>query len=86
MIEEYLEAIRELNRAKANFNNAEQNFFEAANAELTAAQLRLNSLVKEMKKMKCSDCPYQWKEKDEDYNCCHWQARAPGDIPPCEEE
>ncbi len=50
MIEEYLEAIRELNRAKANFNNAEQNFFEAANAELTAAQLRVNSLVKEMKK------------------------------------
>ena len=50
MTEEYLEAIRELNYAKANFNNAEPDFFEAANAELTAARARVDALVKEMKK------------------------------------
>ena len=50
MTEEYLEAIRAFNHAKANFNNAEPDFFEAANAELTAAQERVDALVKEMKK------------------------------------
>lgn len=43
MNEEYLEAIRAFNHAKANFNNAEPDFFEAA-------QERVNALVKEMKK------------------------------------
>lgn len=34
--------------------------------------------------MKCSDCFYYWKEDDERYPSCHWEPRAPGDIPPCE--
>lgn len=22
--------------------------------------------------MKCTDCPYHWKEEHEDYPCCHY--------------
>lgn len=36
--------------------------------------------------MVCIDCNYQWKEEQDKYPCCHWVEKAPGDIPPCEEE
>ena len=35
--------------------------------------------------MKCNDCPYCWKEEEEEYARCHWVIRCPGDYPPCEE-
>lgn len=22
--------------------------------------------------MKCADCPYHWKEENEDFPCCHY--------------
>lgn len=34
----------------------------------------------------CVGCSYHWKNEDEDYPSCHWEARCPGDIPPCEED
>lgn len=34
--------------------------------------------------MKCSDCCFFWEAYDEDWPSCHWEPRAPGDIPPCE--
>lgn len=49
MTNEYLEALRALNRARENFDNAEPEFFEAANAELTAAMERVNAFVREMR-------------------------------------
>ena len=36
--------------------------------------------------MRCSDCCYFWKDEDEEYPSCHWESRAPGDVPPCEYE
>lgn len=36
--------------------------------------------------LKCCDCCYQWREDDESYPCCHWESRAPGDVPPCEDD
>lgn len=32
--------------------------------------------------MKCCDCPYYYPTE----SGCQWMARAPGEIPPCEEE
>lgn len=49
MTNEYFEALRALNRARENFDNAEPEFFEAANAELTAAMERVNAFVREMR-------------------------------------
>ena len=49
MTNEYLEALRALNRARENFNNAEPEFFDAANTELTAAMERVNAFVREMR-------------------------------------
>jgi hypothetical protein len=36
--------------------------------------------------MKCTDCLYLWKEDAEKYPRCHWESRAPGDEPPCEDD
>ena len=36
--------------------------------------------------MKCSECCYYWKEDDELFPSCQWEARAHGEVPPCEEE
>lgn len=36
--------------------------------------------------MVCRMCSYYWQEEGENYPCCHWNLRCPGDIPPCEEE
>lgn len=36
--------------------------------------------------MRCTDCCYYWKEETDNYPCCHWESRCPGDIPPCEDE
>ena len=36
--------------------------------------------------MRCSDCCYYWKEEDELFPSCQWEARAPGEVPPCEED
>lgn len=33
----------------------------------------------------CKDCAYYWREEDEDYPCCHFVERCPGDYAPCEE-
>ena len=34
----------------------------------------------------CDECNWFWKEDDEKYPSCHFEARCPGDIPPCEED
>lgn len=35
--------------------------------------------------MKCSDfCPYYWKGLEDDFPCCHFEARALGEVAPCE--
>ena len=34
--------------------------------------------------MKCNECVYCWKEDDEDFACCHFAPRAPGEEAPCE--
>lgn len=49
MTNEYFEALRALNRARENFDNAEPEFFEAANEELTAAMERVNAFIREMR-------------------------------------
>lgn len=36
--------------------------------------------------MKCTDCPYFWKDEIDKYPHCHWIARCPDDIAPCEED
>lgn len=36
--------------------------------------------------MRCSDCPYFWYSEADEMLICHWVSRAPGDIPPCEQE
>ena len=41
---------------------------------------------KETADMRCSDCCYYWKEEDELFPSCQWEARAPGEVPPCEED
>ena len=37
-----------------------------------------------MNKMKCADCPYYWKEENEDYPDCHY--RWNDGYAPCEVE
>lgn len=35
--------------------------------------------------MKCSDfCPYYWKDLVDEFPCCHFEPRAPGEVAPCE--
>lgn len=34
--------------------------------------------------MMCHQCGYQWQEEWESRPTCHWECRAPGDVPPCE--
>lgn len=36
--------------------------------------------------MNCRDCAYLWKDDGEKYPRCHWESRAPGDVPPCEQD
>lgn len=36
--------------------------------------------------MTCEECLYCWKDENENYPSCKWEAKAPGDLPPCEEE
>lgn len=36
--------------------------------------------------MTCKDCVYCWREEDEAYPTCKFEARCAGDIPPCEYE
>lgn len=36
--------------------------------------------------MSCKDCPYCWREEDESYPTCKFEAKCAGDIPPCEYE
>lgn len=36
--------------------------------------------------MRCTDCCYCWKEETDNYPHCHWEPRAPDEVPPCEEE
>ena len=36
--------------------------------------------------LKCENCCYWWKEETDERECCHWECRAPADLPPCEEE
>lgn len=38
-----------------------------------------------IKELTCPDCPYYWKNEDEDYPGCHFEARCPEDVAPCEE-
>lgn len=33
--------------------------------------------------MSCKDCPYCWREEDESYPTCKFEAKCAGDIPPC---
>lgn len=35
--------------------------------------------------LKCEDCAYHWMEETEDRPTCHWTARAPGEVAPCDE-
>lgn len=34
--------------------------------------------------MKCTDCPYYWKEEWEDYPCCHFDPVHHPTPSPCE--
>ena len=45
-LEEFVLAKRELELAEINFNNAEPEYFESANAMLTAAREKMNALFK----------------------------------------
>lgn len=36
--------------------------------------------------MSCKDCPYCWREEDESYPTCKFEAKCADDIPPCEYE
>ena len=36
--------------------------------------------------MTCKDCMYCWREEDETYPTCKFEAKRAGDIPPCEYE
>lgn len=47
MTPEYKEALAELRRAETNFNNAEPEFIDSANALLTAARMRVDGLLKQ---------------------------------------
>ena len=49
-LKELMEAKDEVKRAEIAFNEAEQDYFEIANAELTIAYLRLDLCMKKMKK------------------------------------
>jgi hypothetical protein len=42
---EYIQALEELKIARINFDNAEPEFFNAANAELTAAELKVDAIL-----------------------------------------
>ena len=53
--EEYDDALTALELAKQNFENAEPEFFEIANQEMTLARERVNLIAMKMKK--CSDIP-----------------------------
>jgi hypothetical protein len=47
--EELFSAVAHRNRAMANFNNAEPEFFEIANNELTAANLAVDTCMRKIK-------------------------------------
>lgn len=47
---ELLEASRAYRRALDNFNNADPDFFELANLELTAVRVRYETIARNMKK------------------------------------
>lgn len=34
--------------------------------------------------MKYKDCCFRWKDEGEMYPSCKWEARAPGDMAPCD--
>ena len=34
----------------------------------------------------CIQCGYHWQEEWEEYPTCHWEAKAPGDVAPCDED
>lgn len=34
--------------------------------------------------MRCTDCPYHWKEDDERFARCHFEPHCADDLPPCE--
>lgn len=36
-------------------------------------------------KLMCPDCPYEILS-DSGFPLCGWESKAPGDIPPCEDE
>lgn len=36
--------------------------------------------------MNCKECCYWWKNEDEAYPGCKFEARCPGDLPPCEQD
>ncbi len=36
--------------------------------------------------LSCKDCPYFWREDDEDYPVCHYVSLGSWDPAPCEQE
>ena len=34
--------------------------------------------------MKCTDCPYYWKEESDEYPCCHFDETYHATPSPCE--
>lgn len=36
--------------------------------------------------MICRECAYFWEDEIGELPYCHWELRAPGDLPPCEED
>lgn len=59
LVKDYQNAIFELEKAKINFDNAEKEYFEIANLELTVAQNRMDALTKKLKLMNIKDFIYE---------------------------
>ena len=36
--------------------------------------------------MLCKDCAFCWTEQGDNFPQCHWEEKAPDDLPPCEIE
>lgn len=58
IVKDYENAILELERARTNFDNAEKDYFEIANLELTCAQTKVDALTKKLKLMNIKDNLY----------------------------
>jgi len=39
-----------------------------------------------MANLTCKDCPYFWKDEDDEYPHCQWRPKCADDRPLCEEE